>query len=83
MWITNGPDCHVLVVYAKTDSSHGWAKGMTAFILDYGPPPAFPVAKSSDTRHARLANNRPSWYSTTLKSGENILGGLGRRHQGA
>ncbi|REM99925.1 isovaleryl-CoA dehydrogenase, partial [Mycobacterium tuberculosis] len=31
MWITNGPDADVLVVYAKTDPDAG-AKGITAFL---------------------------------------------------
>ncbi len=33
MWITNGPDAHVYVVYAKTDQSGG-GKGITAFIVE-------------------------------------------------
>jgi isovaleryl-CoA dehydrogenase len=33
MWITNGPDADVLVVYAKTDPSAG-AHGITAFIIE-------------------------------------------------
>ena len=33
MWITNGPDAHVLVVYAKTDVDAG-ARGITAFIIE-------------------------------------------------
>ncbi len=35
MWITNGPDAHTLVVYAKTDPEAG-AKGITAFIIERG-----------------------------------------------
>src|SRR5213082_2633065 len=35
MWITNGPDADVLVVYAKTDPSAG-PKGITAFIIERG-----------------------------------------------
>ncbi len=35
MWITNGPDADVLVVYAKTDSQAG-AKGITAFLVERG-----------------------------------------------
>src|SRR5512139_4196797 len=35
MWITNGPDCDTLVVYAKTDPQMG-ARGMTAFIVEKG-----------------------------------------------
>lgn len=33
MWITNGPDADVLVVYAKTDPTAG-AKGITAFLVE-------------------------------------------------
>ena len=33
MWITNGPDANVLVVYGKTDSQAG-ARGITAFLID-------------------------------------------------
>jgi isovaleryl-CoA dehydrogenase len=35
MWITNGPDADVLVVYAKTDPEAG-ARGITAFIIEKG-----------------------------------------------
>ena len=33
MWITNGPDADVLVVYAKTNPDAG-SKGITAFIIE-------------------------------------------------
>jgi len=33
LWITNGPDADVLVVYAKTDPKGG-SKGITAFIVE-------------------------------------------------
>jgi isovaleryl-CoA dehydrogenase len=33
MWITNGPDADVLIVYAKTDRSAG-SRGITAFIIE-------------------------------------------------
>ncbi len=35
MWITNGPDADVMVVYAKTDADLG-PKGITAFIVERG-----------------------------------------------
>jgi isovaleryl-CoA dehydrogenase len=35
MWITNGPDAEVLVVYGKTDPAAG-PKGITAFIVEKG-----------------------------------------------
>ncbi|ENA3228783.1 isovaleryl-CoA dehydrogenase, partial [Pseudomonas aeruginosa] len=33
MWITNGPDAHTYVIYAKTDADKG-AHGITAFIVE-------------------------------------------------
>ncbi len=33
MWITNGPDADVLVVYAKTEK-HAGSKGITAFLIE-------------------------------------------------
>ena len=35
MWITNGPDADVLVVYAKTEPSLN-QKGITAFLVEKG-----------------------------------------------
>jgi isovaleryl-CoA dehydrogenase len=35
MWITNGPDADVLIVYAKTDPAAG-PRGITAFIIERG-----------------------------------------------
>ena len=35
MWITNGPQAEVLVVYAKTDPAAG-ARGITAFLIEKG-----------------------------------------------
>ncbi len=33
MWITNGPDAHTYIIYAKTDLDAG-SKGITAFIVE-------------------------------------------------
>ena len=37
MWITNGPDAHTYIIYAKTDTSAG-SKGITAFIVERDAP---------------------------------------------
>ncbi len=37
MWITNGPDADVVMVYAKTDPAAG-ARGITAFVVERGTP---------------------------------------------
>ena len=37
MWITNGPDADVLIVYARTDPEAG-SRGLTAFLVERGMP---------------------------------------------
>jgi isovaleryl-CoA dehydrogenase len=44
MWITNGPEADVLVVYAKTDPEAG-TRGISAFIVEKGFPGFTPAQK--------------------------------------
>ncbi len=44
MWITNGPDADVIVVYAKTNKQAG-SKGITAFIVEKNFPGFHPAQK--------------------------------------
>jgi len=46
MWITNGPDADVLIVYAKTDTTAA-ARGITAFIVE-GRAAGFSTAQKLD-----------------------------------
>ena len=57
MWITNGPDADVLVVYAKTDPAAG-ARGITAFIVEKRMQGIFDRAEARQARHARLEHLR-------------------------
>ncbi len=75
MWITNGPDCDVLVVYAKTDIAAG-AKGMTAFILEKGAP-GFSVAQKLDKLGMRGSHTGELVFQDVEVPEENILGGVG------
>lgn len=54
MWITNGPDADVLVVYAKTDPEKH-QKGITAFIVEKGMK-GFSVAQKLDKLGMRGSN---------------------------
>jgi isovaleryl-CoA dehydrogenase len=54
MWITNGPDADVLVVYAKTDIDAG-ARGITAFLVEKGFP-GFSTAQKMDKLGMRGSN---------------------------
>ena len=46
MWITNGPDADILVVYAKTDPDGG-SRGITAFLVEKAFP-GFSTAQKLD-----------------------------------
>ena len=75
MWITNGPDCDVLVVYAKTEPDAG-AKGMTAFIVEKGMP-GFSVAQKLDKLGMRGSHTGELLFENVRVPAENILGVLG------
>ena len=74
MWITNGPDCDVLVVYAKTEPDAG-AKGMTAFIVEKGMP-GFSVAQKLDKLGMRGSHTGELLFENVKVPAENILGAL-------
>ena len=57
MWITNGPNADVLVVYAKTDPEAG-ARGITAFLVEKGFAGLLHRAEARQARHARLEHLR-------------------------
>lgn len=75
MWITNGPDADVIVVYAKTDLQAG-SKGMTTFIVEksFG----FKVAQKLDKLGMRGSNTGELVFEDVEVPEENILGQVGR-----
>jgi len=74
MWITNGPDCDTLVVYAKTDLDAG-ARGMTAFIVEKGMA-GFSVAQKLDKLGMRGSHTGELVFDNVEVPEENILGQL-------
>ncbi|PPT98874.1 acyl-CoA dehydrogenase [Xanthomonas arboricola pv. arracaciae] len=74
MWITNGPDADVLVVYAKTDPDAG-ARGITAFIVEKGMP-GFSTAQKLDKLGMRGSNTCELVFSDCEVPAENVLGTL-------
>jgi isovaleryl-CoA dehydrogenase len=60
MWITNGPDAHTLVVYAKTAPELG-PKGITAFIIERGMK-GFSSAQKLDKLGMRGSNTCEVWF---------------------
>ncbi len=76
MWITNGPDAHTFVIYAKTDTSAG-AKGITAFIVEKDTP-GFSQAQKLDKLGMRSSNTCELIFDNCEVPAENILGGEGQ-----
>lgn len=71
MWITNGPDAHTYVIYAKTDLDAG-PKGLTAFIVerDY---PGFSRHQKLDKLGMRGSNTCELLFEDCEVPKENIL----------
>ena len=76
MWITNGPDADVLVVYAKTDPDAG-SKGITAFIIEKGMP-GFSTAQKLDKLGMRGSNTCELVFQDCRIPAENVLGEVGK-----
>ena len=76
MWITNGPDADILVVYAKTDPSAD-AHGITAFIVEKGLD-GFSTGPKLDKLGMRGSNTCELVFENCEVPEENVLGGEGR-----
>jgi isovaleryl-CoA dehydrogenase len=76
MWITNGPDADVLVVYAKTDAEAG-PRGITAFLIEKGMK-GFSTAQKLDKLGMRGSNTCELVFRDCEVPVENVLGEQGR-----
>lgn len=76
MWITNGPDADVLVVYAKTDLEAG-PRGMTAFLIEKNFK-GFSVAQKLDKLGMRGSHTGELVFVDCEVPAENVLGGMGK-----
>src|SRR4051812_40846443 len=72
MWITNGPDADVLVVYAKTDPAAG-SKGITAFLVEKTFK-GFSTAQKLDKLGMRGSNTCELVFRDCEVPAENVLG---------
>ena len=75
MWITNGPDADVLVVYAKTDSSAG-PRGISAFIVEKSFR-GFSTAQKLDKLGMRGSNTCELVFQDCEIPEENLLSEVG------
>ncbi|CCF00455.1 isovaleryl-CoA dehydrogenase [Sinorhizobium fredii] len=75
MWITNGPDADVLVVYAKTDPAGG-PRGITAFLVEKTFP-GFSTGQKLDKLGMRGSNTSELIFKDCEVPEENVLGRVG------
>lgn len=72
MWITNGPDADVLMVYAKTDAEAG-SRGITAFMIEKGME-GFSTAQKLDKLGMRGSNTCELVFEDCFVPFENRVG---------
>jgi isovaleryl-CoA dehydrogenase len=72
MWITNGPQADVLVVYAKTDVGAG-PRGITAFLIEKGLK-GFSTAQKLDKLGMRGSDTSELVFEDCEVPAENVLG---------
>ena len=72
MWITNGPDADVLLVYAKTDPDAG-PRGITAFLIEKGMK-GFSTAQKLDKLGMRGSNTCELVFEDCEVPFENVVG---------
>ncbi len=72
MWITNGPDADVFVIYGKTDPAAG-ARGITAFIVERGAA-GFSTAQKLDKLGMRGSGTCELVFDDCHVPAHNVLG---------
>ena len=72
MWITNGPEANVLVVYAKTEPAAG-SRGITAFLIERGFE-GFSTAQKLDKLGMRGSSTCELVFEECVVPARNVLG---------
>ena len=73
MWITNGPEADVLIVYMRTAGREHGSKCMTAFLVEKGMP-GFSTAQKLDKFGMRGSNTCELVFEDCVIPRENVLG---------
>ena len=73
MWITNGPEADVLIVYMRTASKENGSKAMTAFLVERGMK-GFKTAQKLDKLGMRGSNTCELVFEDCVIPTENVLG---------
>ncbi len=77
MWITNGPDADIYIIYAKTDTAAAGGKGITAFIVERDTA-GFARSPKLDKLGMRGSNTCELVFDDARVPATHTLGGEGR-----
>ncbi|HEV7587328.1 MAG TPA: acyl-CoA dehydrogenase [Longimicrobium sp.] len=81
LWITNGGEAEVFIVFANVDAAQGY-RGITAFIVEKGFD-GFTVGKKEDKLGIRASSTTELILEDVLVPAENVLGEVGRGYKTA
>jgi len=79
LWITNGADAGIFVVFATVNPDAGY-KGITAFIVERGMP-GFTVGKKEDKLGIRASSTTELLFDGCVVPAENVLGDVGQGYK--
>ncbi|MDG0816630.1 acyl-CoA dehydrogenase [Bdellovibrio svalbardensis] len=79
LWITNGKEANVFIVFANIDHAKGY-KGITAFIVEKGFP-GFKVGKKEDKLGIRASSTTELLFENCEVPKENVLGEVGKGYK--
>ncbi len=79
LWITNGAEAEVFIVFANVDPAAGY-KGITAFIVERGYP-GFTVGRKEDKLGIRASSTTELILDGCEVPGENVLGPVGQGYK--
>ncbi|HST59888.1 MAG TPA: acyl-CoA dehydrogenase [Longimicrobium sp.] len=81
LWITNGGEAEIFIVFANADPSAGY-KGITAFIVEKGFD-GFSVGKKEDKLGIRASSTTELVLQDVFVPAENVLGEVGKGYKTA
>lgn len=79
MWITNGNEAGIFIVFANLDPSKGY-KGITAFVVERGYE-GFTVGKKEDKLGIRASSTCELLFDNCVVPKENVLGEVGKGYK--
>jgi alkylation response protein AidB-like acyl-CoA dehydrogenase len=79
LWITNGNEADLFVVFATVDPTKGY-KGITGFVVERGLP-GFTVGKKEDKLGLRASSTTELIFENCAVPAENVIGEIGKGYK--